>query len=37
MKGPNAETGALVRKIRDNTMGRYLLGTSSPTATLKLS
>jgi hypothetical protein len=35
--GPNVAIGAFVKKMKDNTIGLYLFGTSSPTATLKLS
>jgi hypothetical protein len=37
IKGPKAAIGALVKKTKERTMGRYLFGTSSPIATLKLN
>lgn len=37
MTEPIPAIGALVAKMKDRTAGRYLFGTNSPMATLKLN
>lgn len=37
MMGPNVANGAFVKKIKEDIAARYLLGTNSPSATVKVS